>query len=401
MDPVGVQITPIFNLLILMVLVSLITQRFRMPYTVALVFAAIFSSMISPHSLPQFSKETFLSILLPPVIFQAAIRYDISEIRRNGSIIFSLTFIGTLLSALLIGFFINFILNIPLLEAFLLGVIISPTDPTAVISTLRKFSVPRRLSLIIEGESLFNDGIAVVAYSALILSFKTGSFDITIFFRDVISSIIVGMVIGIIIGYIISRAIIMTQENFVKILLTFIGMYSSYQISEYFGGNGIISVAVTGIIIGTLIRKSIPSRSMEDIDMIWAFFAFIFTSVAFILIGLDIDLLVLDKYLYAIALSILIVLAVRILTVYSVSTPFNWKKEVIPRKWQNMIVWSGLRGAVSVMLALGLGSLGVQYASELTAIIFGVVFFSILFQGILFGVVADRLGFHHQSLRAG
>jgi NhaP-type Na+/H+ or K+/H+ antiporter len=192
----------------------------------------------------------------------------------------------------------------------------------------------------------------------------------------------------------------MTKENFVQILLTFIAMYSTYQISEYFGGNGIISVAVTGITIGTLIRKTIPSNSMEDIDMMWEFLAFIFTSIAFILIGLDIDLFVFNKYLYAIALSILIVLGARFLTVYTVSSPFNWKKNTIPRKWQNMIVWSGLRGAVSIMLALGLNNLGIQYFKESTAIIFGIVFFSILFQGILYGLVAERLGFHPQSPRA-
>jgi len=377
-----------FNILLLVVLVSIIARFFRLPYTVALVFAGLLAPFFS-LLLPQVSPDIFLSLLLPPVIFQAATHINLSEMRKDANPIFSYAFIGTMLSTFLIGLIFHFAMGFPFLEALLLGAIISPTDPIAVISSLRTLGVSRRLTLIIEGESLFNDGVAVVMYTTIITALISGVFDWADVVGGMIFSILAGGVIGGLIGYITYRLLSALErlhgggdDDFIRIILTFITMYVSYQLAIFLNGSGIISVAIAGLIMGNFLSKTIPQRSLENLDMVWDFVAFIATSVSFILIGTNLSLYLLWEYIFTIVLSFLIILCIRAITIYSLSEVLGLAGKGIPRSWQNTTIWSGLRGAVSVMLALGLAELPIQRSNDITAIIFGVVFFSVIFQGL-------------------
>lgn len=377
------------NTLILLVGVSIIVRHLRIPYTVSLVIAGVFVTLLFPASLPHFSPEVFLTFLLPPIIFQAGTKVDISDVRRDLKLILTYAFVGTLLSSILVGLLSYYALGFSPVEAFILGSIISPTDAVAVISILKRLGAPTRLTVIIEGETLFNDGVAVVLYSAITAAVLTGVFNPFIAVIGMILSIVMGAIVGGVVGYIVYRLMMVIDDNFVRILLSLLAAYGSYQIATGLNGSGYTSVAVAGIIIGSYVQ--IPQREVENLDMIWQFISFIVSSTSFVLIGIYVLPSLLGQYLVAILTSILIVLGARAITVYGLSPLMKSDGNNIPRKWQHIVVWAGLRGPVSVMLALGLGSLPLAQADKLTAITFGIVLFSILVQGLSMRFLLDKL----------
>jgi monovalent cation:H+ antiporter, CPA1 family len=389
----GITFGPIFNVLILVALVSLIAHFLRIPYTVGLIFGGLFAAIFQPFTLPQISTEVFLTILLPPVVFQAATKFGLSDMRKNGAIILSYAFVGTILSAAIIGVLAVLLLGFSLAEGLLLGAILAPTDAIAVIAVLKKIGVPTRLTLVVEGESLFNDGVAIVMYSAIVAAIMSGSgfFELTAFTVTLVGSIIVGVGVGLLVGYVSYRVVSHTPESFLQAILTFLAAYGSYQLAASLGGSGIISVVVSGLIIGNYVPKVIPQRSVEEIGVIWEFTAFIVTSISFILIGLDLNIFLFGQFFFVIVLSILTVLVARAVTVYSIAGILNLRGKILPTSWQHIINWSGLRGVVSVMLALGIGGLSISHAKEIEAVTFGVVFFSVIVQGTSIRSFAKRL----------
>jgi CPA1 family monovalent cation:H+ antiporter len=387
-----ITFAPIFGILILMVVVSLLANYLRVPYTVSLVFGGLLASVFFPLSLPQISTDVFLTILLPPVIFEAASKFPLTDLRKNTATILSYAFLGTFLSAIVVAMFAVFLLHFTFLEGLLLGAIIAPTDAVAVITILKKSSAAKRLTAIIEGESLFNDGVAVVMYTTIAAAIVSGvTFSLARFAVATVMSIFVGTAVGIIIGYAVYRLIAFTSDKFMQMILMFLAAYGSYQLAVFFSGSGIISVVITGLILGNYLPRKIPKRNVDDIETFWEFLAFIVTSISFILIGLDVNISIFGHYALAIILSILGVLAARTVAVYSIGGALNLRKKTLPRNWQHLINWAGLRGVISVMLVLGINTLPIAHGAEIAAITFGVVFFSILVQGTSIRFLVKRI----------
>jgi CPA1 family monovalent cation:H+ antiporter len=383
---------PVFSILILMVVVSLIAHYLKIPYTVSLVFGGLLASLFFPLSLPQVSTSVFLTILLPPVIFQAASKFPLSDLRENTATILSYAFVGTFLSTIVVAFFAMVLLQFTFLEGMMLGVIIAPTDAVAVITILKKSGAAKRLTAIIEGESLFNDGVAVVMYTTIVSVIVSGvTFSLARFAVATLLSIFAGAVVGIVVGYVVYRLIPFTSDRFMQMIFVFLAAYGSYQLAVFFNGSGIISVVITGLILGNYLPRKIPQRNVDDIETFWEFLAFIVTSVSFILIGLDLHITLFGDYALAIILSIFGVLAARTIAVYSISSALNVRKKTLPRNWQHLINWAGLRGVISVMLVLGISTLAIPHGAEIEAVTFGVVFFSILVQGTSIRFLVKRL----------
>lgn len=379
--------------LIVISIVALIAGYTRIPYTVALVFAGLLLSHARRFPVLRISPEVFMTLVLPPLIFEAAFHIDIDDFKRDADAIMSYAFIGTLLSAALTGLFAYFLLGFSFLEALLLGVIVSPTDPVAVIAIFRRLGIPGRLSLIIEGESLFNDGVVIVSYSAIVTALLTGIFGLMGVVWRITYAVIGGMIIGGLLGYVVYKIIHLVDDRFVEILLTFISAYGIYLIAESFDASGIIAVAVGGLIISNYgVRLGMTSEARGILHTQWEFVAFLANSVAFIFIGMYLKLQLLLTELWIVSLSIAGILATRAAMVYLVSRALKLRKKVIPTNWQHVIAWSGLRGAISIVLILGLTALPIQHAERIMAITFGVVLFSILVQGLSLSTLIQRLG---------
>jgi CPA1 family monovalent cation:H+ antiporter len=387
-----ITFAPVFSILILMVVVSLIAHYLKVPYTVSLVFGGLLASVFFPFTLPQISTDVFLTILLPPVIFQAAAKFPLSDLRADTAAILSYAFVGTFLSAIVVAFFAIFLLHFTFFEGLLLGAIIAPTDAVAVIAILKKAGAAKRLTVIIEGEALFNDGVAVVMYTTILSVIVSGvAFSLARFAVTTLLSIVAGTVVGLVVGYAVYRLIAITRDRFTQMILIFLAAYGSYQLAAFFSGSGIISVVITGLILGNYLPRKIPQRNVDDIETFWEFLAFIVTSVSFILIGLDLHITLFADYALAIILTIFGVLAARTLVVYSIGGALNIRRKTLPRSWQHLINWAGLRGVISVMLVLGISTLPIVHGAEIEAVTFGVVFFSILVQGTSIRFFVKRL----------
>jgi CPA1 family monovalent cation:H+ antiporter len=376
----------------LILITSIITRYLKIPYTVGLVISGLIVALAVRFSLPVISPETYLTILLPPIIYHSAIHFDLSTVRSEGKYIFGYAFLGTLTSAILIGLITHFMIGLGLAESLLLGIIISPTDPAAVVSTLQNLKVSERITNIIEGEALFNDGVAIILFAALIGFIETGILDPVVVTSNILQSIFLGMIPGLLVGYasyLIASKI--EDEVFTQTILSLITMYGAYQLAAILGGSGIISAGIAGIIIGNLLPKKLTEKTFQSIDNVWEFLAFILTSLSFILIGVNVDVSQLSGDLPIIVLAIVIVIVSRVATIYGLTGFLNLGKNRLDRASQTLIAWAGLRGVVSIMLALILSETPIQSISNLIEIVFGVVLFSVLVQGITIRYVASKL----------
>lgn len=172
----------------------------------------------------------------------------------------------------------------------LLGTVISPTDAVATTSIFKELGVSETLTTIIEGEALFNDGVAVVLYSSIISAFMSGTINLSEIAIEMLLSILVGTFIGLLFGYLTNKIFLLTKDKFVQVILTVVVTYGCYQVATQIGGSGIVSVAITGLMVGNFIRKTQTREVVEAFDLVWDFTSFIVTSVSFVLIGIYLDL---------------------------------------------------------------------------------------------------------------
>ncbi len=285
----------------------------------------------------------------------------------------------------------------PLVEAFIVGAIVSATDPVAVVATMRQLKAPPRLVTLIDAESLFNDGTAVLVYAIALGALGGGrslSDDAVSFVVGIVASVAIGAAAGLL----IARVAALTTDHLIELTLTLLAAYGTYVLADLVHQSGIISVVVAGIVTGTYGRRvGFSARAREAIDTVWEFLAFVLTAVAFLLIGLAIPLQTLGDAAVPIAWGVVAVLVGRALVVYGLlggSSRLAYRLGVapwIPLSWLHVMNWTGLRGAVAMALALSLPG-DVPDRTLLQGTTFGIVLFTVLVQGTTAGRVMRWAG---------
>jgi CPA1 family monovalent cation:H+ antiporter len=339
---------------------------------------------------------------LPGLLFEAAYRLDLRELRDNLRTILMLAVPGVLLSMFIIGALLNQILGIRLVEALLFGVLISATDPIAVTALFRELGVSKRLSIIVEGESLFNDGAAIVLYGIL-LGVATGdqafslAGSITNFFATVAGGAVLGLVAGLIVGEMMRR----TEDHLIDIALTTILAYGTYLVAEellHGAVSPVIAVVVAAIYVGNYgSNGGYSATSTVTIVSFWEFVAFLINSAIFLLIGLDVAPADLLKNIRPVMIGVGVILLARALVVYPLGFLVNWRVRKMPIEWAHVLFWGGLRGAVSVALILSLPapfevSRPLESRLLLEEMAYGYILFSLIVQGLTIRPLLDRLG---------
>ncbi len=341
--------------------------------------------------------DLVLQGLLSFLLFAGALNVDLDRLNRLKWPILTLATVGVVVSTLMVGSVMFFALEllglpVPYPYALLFGALISPTDPIAVISILKRAGVPETTETLITGESLFNDGVGVVVFSVLLGSVAVGehgggglSGGLILFVQEAVGGVVFGGVLGII----AFRLLKSIDDYAAEVLITLAVVTGGYALAQALHTSGPLAVVVAGLLIGNRGRLlAMSDTTRTHLDTFWAVIDEILNAVLFVLIGLE--LLVLDfspRYLWAILLAIPVVLGARFL---SVSVPINLFR--LRRTFQpytvRLMVWGGLRGGISVALALSLPA-----SSErdlLIALTYGVVVFSVLVQGLTVGRVAGR-----------
>jgi monovalent cation:H+ antiporter, CPA1 family len=381
-------ITVFIALLLVASGVAMATRWVRLPYTLALVIVGL---LISPlHFLPpvHISPELILLIFLPALLFEAAWNLKLKHLRENILPILLLAVPGVAVSVGVVGMVLHYGIGWPWATSLLFGAIISATDPVSVLALFKKLGLPKRLNIIVEGESLINDGTAVVIFK-IILAIAAGATLETSMggllldsLREFIKVVFGGLAVGAIIGLTASALTARFDDHLLEITLTTIAAYGSFLGAEGLHVSPVIAVLTAGLIIGNYGRRTGMSPTTQvAVNAFWEYAAFVVNSLVFLLVGLETQLGAMLAHSRTIVWGVLALLISRIVTVYGLMPLANRLAPPMPFKWQHVLFWGGLRGSLSIALALSL-PLTLPYRTELTMLIFGTVVFSLLAQGL-------------------
>lgn len=356
--------------------------RLRIPYTVLLVIVGTVLVPLSQFPFFAFLRsfeltpELLFFVFLPVLIFESAYNMNLREMTENVRSIAWLSIVSLLLSALFVAIGIYFLLAligfpIPFMAALIFGALISATDPVAVLALFKEYGAPKRLSLIFEGESLFNDGTSLALFLIVLEialagfhGFGTLAEGVFIFSTMVIGGILFGLLMGFIFSKLIGRV---NDNEHIEITLTMLVAHLTFILTEVlshhlvlFGQeiklSSIIATVMASMVIGNYGRYKISPRVEEYMEKFWGYFAFLANSLVFILMGLLFAALPIhfDQFVLPILVTVIIVAVGRAFSIYPVVSFLNWMKSEapIPMTWQHMLSWGSLRGALAVTMVL-------------------------------------------------
>ena len=371
----------------------------RIPFTLLLVIVGLILAFVDIR-LVSLSPELILEIFLPPLLFEAAWNLNWKNLKRDLVPVGFFAIVGVIISVVGIAYGLNFFTGIPLAIAFLVGASLSATDPISVVALLKELGASKRLRTLMEGESLFNDGVAVVAFT-LLVGIPLGTvdkFSISNSLLTFISFVGIGIGVGSLVGFGISYLTQRFDLPLVEQSLTLVSAYGTYIITEKLGGSGVIGVVTVGLILGNFgSRIGMNPRTRLVVSEFWEFVAFFVNSIVFLLIGDQIEYTVLADNIVLIVVAIGMVIITRGISVYGLSALSNLvANSNIGLREQTLLWWGGLRGSVSIALVLSVPVV-LPGRDEITAVVFGVVLFTLLVQGLttqsmlqILGLIGDQ-----------
>jgi monovalent cation:H+ antiporter, CPA1 family len=388
----GLRIERIEELLLIAAVVGMLTRRLKLPYTVGLTLAGIGVALAHISLHVELTRELIFTALLPPLIFEAALQMHWRELRADAGVIAVLATVGIVLAAALVAFGLRYIADWPWAAAIPLGVLISATDPVSVIATFKEAGVKGRLRLLVESESLLNDGTTAALYTVA-LAATTGA---AVGGGDVALSFLVTVVGALVCGALVGAAVMLlagrTDDHLVEITLSTIAAYGSFLLAQHFGFSGVLATLTTGLLMGNVTALgSFSERGRESVASFWEYAGFVANSLIFLLIGMRLVAQHVTEVIAVACLTIALSLLGRALAVYGCCGLFARTKQRVSLARQHLLVWGGLRGALALALALGLPD-NMPERDAAISVTFAVVAFSILVQGLTMTPLLRRLG---------
>jgi CPA1 family monovalent cation:H+ antiporter len=382
--------TIIIELLLIVSIVAIAVRRLRIPYTVALVVVGLLITFQSPLQI-ELTPELILALFVPPLVFEAAFHLNLAELRRNLTAIVLFTFPGVILTTFIVGGMLVLGIHLSLPLALVFGSLIAATDPVSVVALFRTLGVPKRLSVLIEGESLFNDGTAIVLFNLMITVVLTSSFNLVSSLVDFAKVSIGGIVIGVVLGWVVAQIISRVDNYLIETTLTTILAFGSYLVADRLGVSGVLAVVSAGLVNGNISPQGMSPTSRIVIFNFWEYVAFLANSLVFLLLGLQINVTALITSWQPILWAIMAVLIARFIMIYGLSFLGNRISEPIPIRWQHIMNWGGLRGAISLALVLSLPASMGSDRDLFRLMAYGVVLFTLLIQSTTMAPLIRKL----------
>ncbi|MEO6797070.1 MAG: sodium:proton antiporter [Candidatus Dormibacter sp.] len=380
-------------LLMVAAAVAVLVKLIPVPYVTALALVgAAAGSVLHASPTLHLTRPLILFVLLPGLLFEAAFNLEWRRLRDDAIGIGLLATVGVLITAGLIAVIGHLVLGLALPVAFLLGSILAATDPVAVIAMFRRLGVPDRLATIVESESLVNDGTGVVLFTIALGILLSGRFQplgaVALFLQLSVG----GVAVGLAVGFALSRLTMRVDDPQVEITFTAIAAYGSYLLGEAIHVSGLLAVVAAALVMGNYGRtKGMSERTQLAARSFWDYVAFLLNSLVFLLIGLELPWTSVISRGWAIAAAAAITLLARAISVYGVLGLLHPLNRRLPWRWQHLMVWSGIRGAVAIALALSLGQQASPDFPDLRTLVYGVVLVSITVQGLTIGPLSRRL----------
>ena len=379
-------------LLLIASVVAMVSRRLRLPYSVGLVIAGIGLALLPKTVDLPLTRDLIFNIFLPPLVFEAALQLEWGAFRWNLPLTLGLAFPGVVIAAAFVAVGMHFAIGWSWVGSALFGVLIAATDPVSVIASFREMKVAPRLSMIVESESLLNDGAAAVGFS-LVAAISAGA---AMTPMAIAGSLLWTVAGGVVSGVAVATAVLLvawrTEDHMVEITLTTIAAYGSFLIAEHFHMSGVLASLTAGLLIGNVgWMRALSEAGRSHILAFWEYAAFLVNSLVFILIGSHEARQPIFGLAGAAAVAVALVLLGRALAVYPLAALFAGTRTRINARYQHVLVWGGLRGALALALALAL-PLNVAERQEILVVSFAVVAFSIFVQGLTMPWLIRRLG---------
>lgn len=405
-------------LLLIASIVGIFARRLRLPYTLALVLAGLALSFIQLESLSDLNltADLLMLLFLPPLLFEAAYHLPFDDLKKNSAHIAFLALAGVLITTCLTALgtfgafnYLGLLNEFHWAHAFLFAAVISATDPISVLALFKEVGAPKRLYQVVEGESLINDGVAVVIFAIVVAVIGLPSihgpttalhgiqeiivFSCVTFVKTGLGGILVGAGIG-------ALASVMTRQvddHLIEITLTTLVAWGSFLIAEELHVSGVLSTVTAGILMGSFGKHFGMSASTRvAVQDFWQYMGFLSNSFIFLLVGLELDPGAFVSNLPVVMLAFVVVVLARGIVVYVGIPIIDFFSTPFPPLWRHILVWGGLRGSLSMVLILGLPADFVG-RSLLVNLVFGVVSVSLFLQGLTMGPLMKRLGLTNRN----
>lgn len=380
-------------LLITAAVATAVARLIRSSSTMVLLLLGLGLGLLDLVPTPAPSSDVILLLFLPPLLFEAAFVLDVRLLWdvRTGVLVFA--FPGVVVAMAVGGALVHWGLGLPWMIALLFGAMIAATDPVAVLATFRQLNVDRRLAALLEGESLLNDGVAL----ALLVTFVNavdGGFSLRSAAGMFLLGVIGGAVIGVVLGCVGHLLIARLDEHLPEMTVSVALAYGAFLSADHLHLSGVLATIAAAVTLGHLGRTRgwvYSGGSEELLTDLWAFLAFVTNAALFLLIGLEIQTADLRAHPAAIAWGVAAALVGRALVAYGLGALLTRLGWVVTRVERHVLFWGGLRGAVALAAALSL-SPDFPHRTQLLAMTYGAVLFTLVVQGLSIGPLIRRLG---------
>jgi CPA1 family monovalent cation:H+ antiporter len=397
-------------LLFIASIISIAAKKTGFPFTILLVVIGLLISWfanINPDLIPvrlfKLTPDVVFFVFLPALIFESAFNLDARKLLRNIVPVMTLAVPALLISTTIVGTMVHYFLALPLGVSLLFGALISATDPVAVVALFKDMGAPKRLNLLVEGESLFNDATALVLFKIILGVVLVGHFSTQTVLTGIGSFFIVffgGIGVGCILGLFFAKLIeAVKNEPLVEITLTTILAHSTFLFAEHtFHVSGVMATVAAGLTMGGYGRNKISPPVREHMESFWEYFAFVCNSLIFLLVGLSIDMhLFIENFssILLAAFAMLIARGVAVYTLFPLIARFR-TVEAVDKKFQTVIFWGGLRGALAIAIALSIPE-ELEERSFILILTLGVVLFTLVVNGLTIKPLMTLLGLNRYS----
>lgn len=387
-----VDLTELGFILLVASLVAMLTRRIGMPYAVGLVIAG-FAIALTPLGLDlHLTPALIMQVFLPPLVFEAAIQIDWKPFRRELPLLMALVTVGVGLAALLVAGAMHWLTGWGWIAAAFFGVLVAATDPVSVIALFKEIKVDDRLHLLVESESLLNDGVAAVGFAILVGIVAGAGAGPSAVGAALAWTAVGGTLLGVAVGWTCLALAGRTADHLVETSLTVIAAYGSFLVAEHFHMSGVLATLAAGLVVGNFGKHGALCHANErSLLGFWDFAAFLANSFVFILIGDAEASPTLLAALPVAGIAIVAALAGRAVAVYPVGLLFARSRLCMPWAYKHVLFWGGLRGALALALALALPA-SLAERDQVIAATFLVVAFSIFVQALTMPPLIRKLG---------
>lgn len=387
-----VDIVTLGLLLFVACVVAIASRRLGLPYTVGLVAAGIALSLLGYRSRIVLTPALIFTVLLPPLVFEAALHLKWAQFRSEARLVLSLAFVGTALSAAVVAAGMHWVVDWGWQASLLFGALIAATDPVAVIAMMKEEDTDQRLRFLMEAESLVNDGVAAVLFALVAAAIAGSSTDAGTIASTLFLTVAGGVACGLVVGGGLLLLAGRSDDPLVELTLTVLAAYGSFLIAEELNVSGVLATLAAGMLVGNFGQdRLLTRRGGQSVIRFWDFAAFLANSIVFLLIGSREAEQPFGAFLWPAAVGTVLVIAGRAAAIYPITALFARGRLALDDATRNILFWGGLRGALGLALALAVPA-SLPERGALIGVSFAVVAFSIFVQGLTVPRMLRRMG---------